>query len=222
MKAEATNTIGSGHGSIDRLKRSVVDHYERALHTHGSTARGMDWKDEASQQTRFAVLSEVCDLTGKEIHDVGAGAGHLYDFLKTRRIDVQYSGSDLSAEIVEAARRRHPGVRFEYRDLLADPPMPVVDLLFCSGLFHVKLNYDESAWSGFVEQMVGRMFALCRVGIAFNLISHQVDYRADNLYYSDPRRMFDFCRARLSRYVTLRHDYPLHEYTVYVYREPII
>ena len=41
----------------------------------------MDWKDEASQALRFSLLCEVCDLTGLEVHEVGAGVGHLYEFL---------------------------------------------------------------------------------------------------------------------------------------------
>ncbi len=200
------------------MRRSVVAHYESKLREHGPTARGMDWKDDASQRLRFEVLLDFGDLSGKSVHEVGAGAGHLVDRLRERGIRADYSGSDLSEAMVEAARRAHPGVRFEVRDLLEEPASPAWDVLLCSGLFHVKLDNAEEAWATFVRAMIRRMYERCRVGIAFNLMSARVDFRVANLYYSNPSDMLDFCLRELGGRVTLRHDYPLHEYTVYIYR----
>ena len=104
------------------LKRAVLDHYERRLARFGPSAQGMDWKDEASQQLRFQVLSDVCPLDGLRVHDVGAGAGHLYDYLCRNGRALDYTGSDLSQAMVDSARALHPGVRFERRDLLLEPP----------------------------------------------------------------------------------------------------
>ena len=182
----------------------------------------MDWKDAASQWLRFAILCDVCDLNGKCIHEVGAGAGHLLDFLDQRRIAADYSGSDLSAAMVDAAHQRHPKTPFSQWDILAESQLPTFDVLMCSGLFHVKLDHDESVWRSFVWAMVRRMYELCKVGIAFNMITDQVDFKIENLYYSNPGETVDFCRRQLSRFVTLRHDYPLHEYTVYVYRNDAV
>lgn len=201
------------------LKQAVVDHYEAQLRSHGPTARGMDWKDAASQRLRFQLLCEVCDLEGKSVHEIGAGAGHLYDYLRERGIGALYSGSDLSQAMVDAARRLHPGVPFERRDLLLDPPSELHDVVVCSGVFHVKLQHPEAEWRRFVEAALRRMYESCRVAIAFNLMSDRVDFRSDRLYYANAGEMLDFCRRELSRFVTLRHDYPLYEYTVYVYRE---
>jgi hypothetical protein len=204
----------------DAQRRAVVAHYEAALRRHGPTARGMDWKDEASQRLRFSVLCEVCDLRGRSLHDLGAGAGHLYDHLREAGLEVDYSGSDLSAEMVEAARRRHPGVRFECGDVLRHGPVARWDVLVCSGPFHVKLGCPDDAWRALVEETLRRMWAACRVAIAFNLLTDLVDFRSPDLFYQDPGTTLAFCRRELSRFVALRHDYPLHEYTVYVHREP--
>jgi len=201
------------------LKREVVAHYEAALRAHGPTARGMDWKDEASQRLRFRILCEVCDLEGRTLHEVGAGAGHLLDYLREHGIGAEYSGSDLSPAMVEAARTRHPGARFEARDLLLEAPRPSYDVVVCSGLFHVCLGHGGEPWRRFVEETLRRMWGLARVAIAFNLISDRVDWRAPQLHYASPAESLEFCRRELSRFVVLRHDYPLHEYTLYVYRD---
>ncbi|MEN8161169.1 MAG: class I SAM-dependent methyltransferase [Myxococcota bacterium] len=203
------------------LKHAVVAHYEAALRRHGPSARGVDWKDEESQQLRFALLSEVCDLEGKSLHEIGAGVGHFCDFLREHRRSVDYSGSDLSEAMMEAARARHPDVCFERRDVLTDPPQRSYDVVACSGVFHVKLQHSEAEWLSFVHATLRRMFEMCRIAIAFNLMSDRVDFRSNDLFYADAGETLDFCRGELSRFVTLRHDYPLYEYTVYVYREGV-
>lgn len=197
----------------------VVAHYEQQLARHGATAQGMDWKDDASQRLRFAVLCDVADLSGRSVRDVGAGAGHLLDYLQERGIAADYSGSDASRAMVEAARGRHPQVSFDHRAIGEESPPPTYDVVVCSGLFHVKLDRGDGAWRTFVEDGIRRLFALCRVGIAFNLMSDQVDYRAPELYYAHPGDILDFCRREVSRFATVRHDYPLYEFTTYVYRD---
>jgi SAM-dependent methyltransferase len=216
----AARTTGGATVSA-RLKRSVVEHYEARLAEHGPNARGMDWKDEASQRLRFAILCGVTDLPGRSVHEVGCGAGHLVDFLRAESIAAEYSGSDLSAAMVAAARAAHPGVAFEQRDVLVESAGGPYDVVLCSGLFHVKVDNDDDAWWSFVTAMLHRMFDACRVAIAFNLMSDAVDYRAPGLFYADAGRTLDFCRRELSRFVTLRHDYPLYEYTVSVHRQPL-
>ena len=201
------------------LKRDVVAHYERQLARYGPTARGMDWKDEASQRLRFEVLCDVCDLTGRSVHEIGAGAGHLVDHLRERGIAADYSGSDLSPAMVEAARARHADVAFDCRDPLADDDAGPWDVVLCSGLFHVKLGRDDDEWWHFVSQTVRRMWQQSRVAIAFNLMSDRVDFRSPTLYYANPGAVLAFCQDELSRRVAIRHDYPLHEFTVHVHRD---
>ena len=153
------------------------------------------------------------------LHDVGAGAGHLLDHLSESGVKLDYTGSDLSPAMVESARALHPGARFERLDLLSDSLEERWDVVLCSGLFFVKLGHSEAEWWRFVRSMLRRMWGLSRVALAFNLMSDRVDWRADGLYYASAGEVLEFCREELSRWVVLRHDYPLNEYTVYVYRD---
>jgi len=180
----------------------------------------MDWKDEESQRLRFSVLCDVCDLRGRQVHEVGAGVGHLHDYLRERGIDAEYSGSDASAVMVDAARRRLPGVSFVRRDVREETPGETWDVVLGSGLFHVSLGRPEAEWRDFVHAALRCMYASCRGAIAFNLMSDRVDFRNPKLHYADAGAVLDFCRDELSRFVVLRHDYPLHEFTIYVYRDP--
>jgi SAM-dependent methyltransferase len=210
--------VSGGPGVSDALKQRVVSHYEEQLRRHGATAQGMDWKDESSQRLRFRLLAEVGGLAGATLHEVGCGAGHLADYLRDEQIGARYSGSDLSAEMIAAARQRHPDLEFTRRDVLEADPAERYDIVVCSGVFHVKLDHADSEWRDFVEKLVRRMYGMCERSIAFNLMTDQVDFRSPHLYYANPGEVLEFCRRELSRAVTIRHDYPLYEFTTYVRR----
>jgi SAM-dependent methyltransferase len=62
------------------------------------------------------LLRRVVDLAhGAPVIDVGAGPGHVAAFLV--EAGAHASGMDLSPEMVEEARRRHPGISYEVGDL---------------------------------------------------------------------------------------------------------
>ena len=62
------------------------------------------------------------------------------------------------------------------------------------------------------------MFALADKAIAVNMMTNYVDYRDKYLFYYSPEEMFRFAKS-LSRNVVLRHDYPLYEFSLFIYKK---
>ena len=205
---------------FEEVKAICRRYYENALERYGDSPQGVNWADAASQRFRFEILAEIDDLNGKRIHDVGCGLAHFVEFLVERGIDCEYVGSDISSHMIQKAKQRLPKEQLYVADILNDvtPDWMRTDYLLASGVFHVKAANERSAWQEFVETMLRRMFTLARKGIAFNMLTTYVDYEDSNLFYLPPAELLDFCIRNLGRRVVIRHDYPLWEYTVYVYK----
>jgi len=120
--------------------------------------------------------------------------------------------------MIEAARLRNPELSFECLDILQVERPEEWDVVLCSGLFNVKLETSDHEWQEFIHATLHRLYGMCRRGIAFNLMTDQVDYREPPLHYANPAEILEFCRRELGRQVVIRHDYPLYEFTTYVYR----
>ncbi|NQZ99274.1 MAG: class I SAM-dependent methyltransferase [Myxococcales bacterium] len=213
-----TKPTSSAEADFNHLVAPVVAHYERSLARHGPTAEGMDWKDSESQALRFEVLAGVCPLEGRNVLEVGCGAGHLFDHLRARHPGVAYAGVDISAAMIEAARTRHPEATFHCADLLGGDSLEPADVVMSSGVFHVKLDVGDAEWAEYVRKSLDRLYAHCTVALAFNLMSDRVDYRNEKLHHANSDDVVAYCRSELSPFVTLRQDYPLYEFTVYVHR----
>jgi hypothetical protein len=91
------------------------------------------------------------------------------------------------------------------------------DYVVMSGLFN--LNVGQSfEW---VCKFVNKMYQLCKEIMAFNMVSSHVNYRDDNMYYSDPSVILSYCIEQLSKRVTLAHHNLPYNYTVVVFRNDV-
>ncbi len=195
----------------------VIERYGERLKRLGPTVQALGWRDQAQQTLRFDVLTSMVPfLEGKRVLDVGCGFGDFYDHLRSRRLSVEYTGCDISPDVLAVARERRPDLVFEERNMVIHPyPDCSFDYVFISGIFNHRIGDNRT----FLESMLAAAFRVCTHGVAANMMTDQVDYRDASLHYFTPEQVLGFCRG-LSRHVALRHDYPLYEFTVGVYRGP--
>lgn len=196
-------------------KESTAAWYRQRLEQHGQGIKALSSGTEERRAIRFQVLSEVGIHAGASVLDVGCGFADFYAYLKERGIEVSYSGVDLVAELVQRARRSHPGLDARVRDLQSDPIEPQsYDFVVCSQTFNLRFGDDPQL--SLVQDMMRRMFGIARKGLAIDFVTDQVDFRESYLKYYSPEAMFGFAKS-LTKRVLLRHDHPLYEFCLYLY-----
>ncbi|WP_105435240.1 class I SAM-dependent methyltransferase [Neorhizobium tomejilense] len=199
----------------------VANYYSDKLRAHGNRAAGVDWNGEEGQNLRFSQLLKVVDPTAPyTIGDIGCGYGALIDYLRTLNHDFQYTGIDISEQMVSAANARfenQQSFRFLVGNSLAEPS----DYCVASGIFNVRLERSDEDWLSSIIQTIEKMNASSRKGFAFNCLTSYSDSekKRSYLYYADPLRLFDICKRRFSRNVALLHDYGLYEFTIIVRKD---
>jgi len=205
----------------ETLLKHVAEYYESKLSAHGATPAGVDWNSESSQVLRFRQLLRIVapeERPGTLI-DFGCGYGALADYVSAQHPDWTYRGFDVSPKMIETACRVHgqrPG-----REFTADSSrLGSATYTVASGIFNVKLDTPEDAWTDYVLETLQTLSGLSESGFAFNVLSAYADpaRKRTDLYYADPLRLFEYCRTRFSPRVALLHDYPLFEFTMLVRR----
>jgi len=176
----------------------------------------MGWRNREQQYLRFRILSEIGNLNGKKILDVGCGFGDFYEYLINKDMKIDYTGYDISAKIIDVAKSKHPQIKFVVKDMLKERIGEKFDYVFESGILNKRISNNIE----YATKMITRMFELCEKGVALNMMTNYVDYREDHLSYYSPEKIFRLCR-NLSKWVVLRHDYPLYEFTIYLYKKSL-
>lgn len=210
-------TVGPRYGAI-------VAHYEDCLARHGDTHRGVDWPNEADARTRYRVMLEVMRGAPQDrvsLLDFGCGAGHLLAYVRQdpAYAAVDYTGLDLSERFVSLCRRKFPDREFLQLDVLAEPDaLPTFDYAVLNGVLTERVSLSHDEMLAYAGDLLERVFARTRVGLAFNVMSTRVDWEREDLFHLSFDALAELLTRRLSRHFVIRHDYGLYEYTAYVYR----
>jgi SAM-dependent methyltransferase len=205
--------------NYEDIKLKIRDLYDQSVDRFGDSSRGVGWKDERSHELRLRVLSEIGITDGTSVLDVGCGYGALLEYLrKTGMQNTKYTGIDIAEKMIERARQRFGGsATFKVADIMKIEGE--YDYVVNLGIFNVKLGcHDDQFFNDFVRPILFKMWSLAMKGLAASFMTNVVDYRNPDLYYADSSKIINLVARELSRYFVIRHDYDLHEFTLYVYR----
>ena len=197
---------------------AVTAHYEQTLATHGTTSKGVDWKDDTGHRLRHRqFLRLIEDDPDASVLDLGCGYGDFLGFLRANGHRGRYVGYDVSAGMVEAARARH-GEGRDRAFMVGAEPAQTEDYAIGSGIMNVIRGGDAEVWAGYVSATIQTLATSSRRGFGFNMLSLNSDAekRRADLYYADPAEMLSSCIRRFGRHAAVLQDYGLWEFTLLV------
>jgi SAM-dependent methyltransferase len=203
---------------ISAIHASVAAYYSNKLATHGPTARGVDWNDDASQRLRhhqfLRLLGE--DVDGS-IADLGCGCGHFLGFLREHGYRGRYTGYDVAPAMIAAAERLH-GTGLDRQWVVGGSATRPADYVIASGIFNVKQDCPAERWESYVDDTVKQMASAARRGFGFNVLSlhSDLDRRRSDLFYADPAVFLERFARRYGRRLALLQDYELYEFTLLI------
>lgn len=198
----------------------IFQHYDKCFETHGDSAKGVDWPNQEDALKRYDVmLGVVRDLDNDNtLLDIGCGAGHFYEYLRVLKSKVHYEGLDISSAFIDHCRGKFPDIKWHCIDLLEQSFEKRFDYVVMNGVFTEKLDLTFEEMLAFWKSLLLRAFEICDKGLVFNVMSSQVDWRRDDLFHLPLDTMADFLHKQVSRHFTIRRDYGLFEYSVYIYK----
>jgi len=195
------------------LDTAAVFRYHRArIQEFGTGSAGaLGWHPEG-QQVRFGVLAQIGDLAHRSVLDVGCGYADLYPYLRQRFAGVQYAGIEQMPELLDVARARYlhaPNITLRRDDFLR-APLPRSDYVLASGALNYRHRHPR-----YIYQAIEKLFAGCRLGLGFNLLS-QAQPSGSSLLAYDPADIKAFCE-KLAPNVVLLDNYWEGDFTVFMY-----
>lgn len=201
------------------LKSKVSKYYGDKVNAFGPSPKGVDWKDETSQNLRFDNLLKIIgDERDFSLNDLGCGYGAIFMYRDMANRITKYYGYDICEDMLVHGRGLISGGRADF--INSDKITEEADYSVASGIFNVRVDTEEDVWKEFILDTLSNMDEKSLRGFSFNCLTSYVDFKVDHLYYADPLFFFDFCKENFSKYATLLHDYPLYEWTILVRKEP--
>ncbi len=199
------------------LTEKINAYYTDKLKQFGTTAKGVDWRDETSQQTRFEQLSKMITKENFSVLDYGCGYGALYDFLKNISVHFEYTGFDISVDMIAAAKKIYSSYNNCFFTV-AEKELPVCDFVIASGIFNVRLDIMDAEWEKHIITTVKKINNLATKGFAFNMLPSYADeyLKKSNLYYANPVWVKKALADITTGEIEILDNYSLFEFTVLI------
>lgn len=203
------------------IQQKVASYYTEKIEKYGATPLGVDWSCQPTQELRFIQLLKLCVESAPvfSLNDVGCGYGALLAFMarRHRRWNVDYLGIDISESMIHAASKKwppRPGRHFA----VAHSSPRIADYSVLSGAFNVKLDITTPEWELFIQKALRGLQQTSRKGFAVNFLAScpGKDHLPPQLYYAQPCRWAEYCKAEFNATVTVLQDYGLREFTLLV------
>lgn len=200
--------------SDSEIEKRVSEYYTEKIKAHGTSSQGVDWNGEESHFLRFEQLVRILIGDSKfSLLDYGCGFGSLIEFLNSKKYVFDYTGFDISDEMLTHGKKSFPGFRF-----INQIEGQNFDFTIANGIFNVKLDTGIEDWKKYVFQTLDEINSFSNKGFSFNILSSYSDdeFMQDYLFYANPLEIFDYCKLNFSKNVSLIHDYNLYEFTILV------
>ena len=204
---------------MNSIYKNINSYYTKKIITHGTTPKGVDWNSEQSQILRFKQLSKIIKKDNFTIADIGCGYGKYVEYLQNNFQNFDYTGYDLSQEMIQNANKDYKDMNFMHIKNMSD--IVVSDYSIASGIFSVKMKHSNSEWLAYILKTLAKINEKTTNGFSFNMLTKysEKEFMKDNLYYADPLFIFDYCKKNFAKNIRLMHDYDLYEFTILVKKD---
>jgi SAM-dependent methyltransferase len=203
----------------EEQRQRIIKRHSHSIWLYGHGPQALYWESREVQELRFEVLLECGIESGDSVLDVGCGFADLYHYIRGKGLAVDYTGIDLSPDMIEAARGRSPELTLFQGDLFDfDPPPQGYDWVLLSGALNEPLQDDGA----YVRVMLPRLFTACRKGLALNLLNGDYawsEQQGYSLQAYPPAEIVAHLNT-LSPYTRLRTDYLEVDASYFAWREP--
>lgn len=144
----------------------------------------LGWESEEAQHLRFDAMLSKVDLNGKKLLDVGCGTGNLLEYIRSKGIEVKYTGVDILGQMIDIARHKELGADFIKVDIFKENIFEDLsfDVIYTSGIFNLNLGNNRE----FLKSALGLFFRLARETVVFNLLHTASPDREDKYFYFHP------------------------------------
>jgi SAM-dependent methyltransferase len=204
--------------------KNLFKHYENCFEVYGDNHLGVDWPNKKDTIKRFKIMLNIIKDIDKNkkisLLDFGCGCGHLLEYIKEKKLNIEYYGLDISTKFYNHCIKKFANNTFYNIDILENnlDNLPNFDYIILNGVFTEKRSLTDKEMFSFFSNILKKLYIKTNIGISFNVMCPIVDFKRNDLFYLSYDKLGEFLKNNLSRHYIINNNYKLWEYTTYVYK----
>ena len=205
----------------------IFKNYEKIAKEEHEDTKRVGWNNQKRAEDRYQYILEQasslfieCDVSEINLLDIGCGLCLLYQYLKNSSSNnIKYHGIDISQYYITESASMYSDINLLCSDILVDSLDLSVnaDVAVLNGVFTQKFDLSQSEMDRFLVNMILATKKYTKKMILFNVMSPHVDYRLNEAYHVDHKRMIDMMLEAGISSVVINEGVVAYEYFVRAY-----
>ena len=182
------------------FESSIKSAYTRRFKEKGAQAEGVFWSSRVSQTARFEQVLENMKAefssTSFCLADIGCGYGALFHYIQSKPAwhQIDYSGVDITPEMVSYCKREHASNKHLFS--LGRQPKHPVDFAVFVGTFNLCHTDDYELWEDYILRHLAVCWARVRYGLILNITSLETAKINNHIFYVNPEAFAEKLASR--------------------------
>lgn len=199
----------------------IIERYNKRLENFGYSQKSVGWGEKGRQELRYEVLASYFNLQNKSLLDLGAGFGDGVKIFYKHGLK-RYIGLEINKKFIGIGKdiygKKYNNCIFslKYSDISKSKEYTPSDLIVGSGIFNSKFKKTNNYQ--FIEQTIKKSIKACKIGIAFNFIDDQTDFKEDYIFYANIGKIVKIIQKYSKKY-SIKKDYFPFEFSVFVHKD---
>lgn len=212
----------------DKQRLRIQTRHRVSVERYGYQPQALYWSNREIQEIRFQKLMEILPPANQLNHqawsllDVGCGFADFSEFLKKHDYLPEYTGIDISPEMVLGAKSMHSDSVIKEGELSDFDFKPSqFDYVMLSGALNevveTEIEGTHEQQGEYAKSVIKTMYSISRQGVAFNLLNARdtwVNSRYD-LQSFLPEHIVEYCQG-FANHVELIEGYLENDFTIYL------
>jgi len=195
---------------------SIKNLYNVRVKKYGDDPNSVHWGKKERQELSFNAFIQNNNFSNSKILDIGCGLCDFYNYLKSNNIDVDYYGIDISDEMIKLSKKKYSELsdKIVANDFNETNYNDNFDHIVISGIFNNNMGNN---WE-FIKKTLLNAYKICNKSVSFNLITDEVDYFDNNLFYINPSKIIKYCNDKITSNLKKIHNYNKYEYMIILHK----
>ncbi|MEA1989071.1 MAG: class I SAM-dependent methyltransferase [Pseudomonadota bacterium] len=212
----------------DTQRKRIQTRHKSSVERYGYQPQALYWSNRDIQEIRFQELmgilpsSSLLKNLAWSLLDIGCGFADLMGYLQRHEYFPNYSGIDITPEMVFGAKSMHSELDIQQGEL-ADFDFKVMqfDYVMLSGalneLVETEIEGTAQQQGEYAKSVIKGMYQICKKGVAFNLLDSRNEWVKSRFDLQSflPEDMINFCQQFASD-VELVEGYLENDFTIYL------
>ncbi len=223
----------------ERQRLRIQTRHRVSIEHFGYQPQALFWSSQEIQEIRFQKLIEMlpkhCFKTETSsvgfnqawsLLDVGCGFADLQRYMLKQQLFPDYTGIDLSPDMVRGASALSPELTFLEGEIFDfDFAAQQFDYVMLSGALNEVVETEAEGLASqegdYARAVIAKMYEISRYGVALNLLNREFAWHQTrhDLQSFIPQEMFEYCQE-FSSSVTLIEGYLENDFTLYLHKAP--